>query len=188
MRMTLYQTVEDRDNPDYIEVNAPFICETKNAWLGRGYYFWDTHVENAHWWGNVHYNRKYVIVEYDCDFYATNKCFDLQGNMEHLKYFYEVIAFLKKQGLHTSTTTVAKVIEYLKDKTDFSLLYDAIRVYGHLSKKDNNTISFEIGKKYYLELMPAVQLCLFKKTSLNLSEGNIIYPDYYTSDYSNFRV
>lgn len=38
MRKELYQTVEDRDNPDYVLENGPFKC-ISNAWLGDGYYF-----------------------------------------------------------------------------------------------------------------------------------------------------
>lgn len=39
MNRIIYQTVEDRENPDYVEQHGPFICTNKNAWLGEGYYF-----------------------------------------------------------------------------------------------------------------------------------------------------
>ena len=55
MNRIIYQTVEDRGNPDYVEQHGPFICTNKNAWLGEGYYFWDTIIELAHWWGNLCY-------------------------------------------------------------------------------------------------------------------------------------
>lgn len=183
--MTLYQTLEDKDNPDDIESNAPFLCDEKNAWLGRGYYFWDTLIDNAHWWGRSHCNGSYVIVEYKCDSHNNKTCFDLHGNMEHLKYFNEVIEFLKSQHLWTCTTTVARVIEYLKDKTDFESIYEAIRAYGHLSKSDKNTssIPFEANKRFYLERTPAVQICLFRKKALNLSNGKIVFPNHYHTDY-----
>lgn len=32
---TLYQTVEDRNNPLEIESEGPFLCVRNNAWLGR---------------------------------------------------------------------------------------------------------------------------------------------------------
>ena len=34
-----YQTLENRNNPDKIEEQGPFLCSHKNAWLGKGYYF-----------------------------------------------------------------------------------------------------------------------------------------------------
>ena len=46
----IFQTLEDRNNPDEVESQGPFIC-TNNPWLGKGYYFWDTFLDLAHWWG-----------------------------------------------------------------------------------------------------------------------------------------
>ena len=47
----LYQTVDDRRNIKYVLENAPFKCTRNDAWLGEGYYFWDTFINFAHWWG-----------------------------------------------------------------------------------------------------------------------------------------
>ena len=103
--MILYQTVEDRDNPEHIKSNSPFLCNRKDAWLGKGYYFWDTLIENAHWWGKTVYkNNDYVVLKFLCD--SINiKCFDLHGNLEHLSYFNEVADILKKEGLVNKDTT-----------------------------------------------------------------------------------
>lgn len=183
--MTIYQTVEDRNNPDNIERDAPYLCQACNAWLGDGYYFWDTLIENAHWWGRSHYYRKnYVIVEFNCDSINEGKCYDLYGNMEHLRKFKQYIDLLKQQSLFSDEDTVSKVINYLKDKTDFLKYYEAIRAYGHNSKRYKQFVLFEKGKDFGLELTPAVQLCLFRKTSLNLSEGRIVFPESYNTEYT----
>ena len=42
--LTGYHTVEDRDNPDEIEADGPFKCTRGDAWLGPGYYFWDSKI------------------------------------------------------------------------------------------------------------------------------------------------
>ena len=42
----IFQTLEDRNNPDEVESQGPFIC-TNNPWLGKGYYFWDTFLDLA---------------------------------------------------------------------------------------------------------------------------------------------
>lgn len=183
--MVLYQTVEDRNNPDAIETDAPFLCDRKSAWLGVGYYFWDTLKQNAHWWGETNYSRNgYVIVEFTCVF-ETNKCFDLYGNMEHLQYFKETIEYLQNEKILDNNTTVPWVIEYLKSKTDFETRFEAIRVYGHYSKSTGTTVKvlFSKNKPQFIELTPAVQLCLFKKSSLELSKGKIVYPTSYVSNY-----
>lgn len=182
--MVLYQTIEDRNNPDQIEANAPFKCLRKDAWLGHGYYFWDTFIENAHWWGKTNYSQKgYVILKFICEDNYVN-LFDLHGNMNHVKYFKDIVNLLHKQGLLNSGTTVAWIIEYLKKHTDFAEQYEAIRIYGHYSKSLNNTEKrfFSKNRLHYFELTPAVQLCLFNKNSLNLKEGEIIFPSEYVSD------
>ena len=88
----LYQTVEDRDNPDYIEANGPIQCMS-NAWLGPGYYFWDTFYENAEWWGRSHYNGKYMICATESSCEAD--LFDLVGNTQHLIEMRKVAKMLR---------------------------------------------------------------------------------------------
>lgn len=183
--MILYQTVEDRDNPEHIKSNAPFLCDRKDAWLGEGYYFWDTLIENAHWWGETVYKQNgYVILKFLCDS-INERCFDLHGNLEHLKHFNEVADFLKKEGLVNKSTTVAWMIQYLKQKADLDKRYDGIRVYGHYSKSRHKTIKMffrqQPNSKQYLELAPPVQLCLFRNDSFNLQSGIIVYPSHYVS-------
>jgi hypothetical protein len=74
---TIYQTLENRGNLDFIENNGPFICKRNNAWLGTGYYFWESFIENAHWWGKEcnNYPNGYVICK---AIYTENeeKCFN----------------------------------------------------------------------------------------------------------------
>lgn len=183
--MILYQTVEDRDNPEHIKSNSPFLCNRKDAWLGKGYYFWDTLIENAHWWGKTVYkNNDYVVLKFLCD--SINiKCFDLHGNLEHLSYFNEVADILKKEGLVNKDTTVAWMMQYLKQKTDLENRYDGIRIYGHYSRSGHQTFKMffkrDRNSKQYLELAPPVQLCLFRKDSFNLQPGVIVYPSHYVS-------
>ncbi|MBK9689303.1 MAG: hypothetical protein IPO65_16695 [Saprospiraceae bacterium] len=67
---TVYQTLENRGNQDYVENNGPFLCSRNNAWLGNGYYFWDSFIENAHWWGwkVKKFTNGYFICEAFYDF------------------------------------------------------------------------------------------------------------------------
>lgn len=46
----IFQTLEDRDNPDKVEQHGPYQSEMSH-WLGKGYYFWDRNITRAHWWG-----------------------------------------------------------------------------------------------------------------------------------------
>ena len=124
-----------------------------------------------------------MIVEFNCDNINNGKCYDLHGNMEHLNHFNKYIDLLKKQHLLSDEDTVSKIINYLKNKTDFLKHFEAIRAYGHYSKKQQLFVLFEKNKPYGLERLPAVQICLFRKNSLNLSSGKIVYPECYCTDY-----
>lgn len=180
--MRFYHTVADRDNPDQIETEAPFLCGRQDAWLGRGYYLWEQFEENAHWWGSCAYGKdKYVIVQFEGLSPQEGKCFDLCGNMEHIQQFSEVCKYLKSENLQTKREiTASKVIAFMREKTDFDTQYDSIRA------KDNNVgpniIKFQVSRVPYMDLCPRVQLCLFAKSSLNLSKGKIIYPEHYVQD------
>lgn len=184
----LYQTLEDRGNPDHIEANAPFHCNWKNAWLGDGYYFWDTFIENAHWWGSTRYGTSYVICRGICDF-SSHNCFDLVGDTEHMQDFSAVIDLLKERKKIDGKTTVATVITFLKNKVGFS--FEAIRVYGIQSissykseyERYVHRLPFELNKVQYLDYKPAIQLCLFKSKSLNLRDLRIEFPDEYNVDF-----
>ena len=181
--MILYQTVEDRYNPEQIKLNAPFLCDRTDAWLGEGYYFWDTLIENAHWWGKTVYKQKgYVVLKFLCDS-INERCFDLHGNLEHLKYFNEIVSFLKNEGAVNNSTTVSMIIEFLKENASLDKKYDGIRVYGHRSRHKTMKMFFKQApnSKQYLEFEPPVQLCLFRKDSFNLQPGLIVYPSHYVS-------
>lgn len=180
-----YQTLEDRDNADEIEKIGPFLCNRKDAWLGEGYYFWDSFIENAHWWGQegACYKNGYIICE--SSFELNEKCLDLYDNPEHIERFKLTIELIEKQGLFKKrSTTIRRIIEYLKDNTNFT--YEAIRVNGVNSKNPSFTkrIPFKVGKNHqYWDAVPAIQICFIKKDGLNRRGFKIIYPPEYCEDY-----
>lgn len=186
----LYQTLKDKGNPEYVLENAPFSCNWDNTWLGEGFYFWDTFVENAHWWGEVRHKNKYMICQTICDF-NTDKCFDLVGDTDHMSDFSNSIEFLKDQNIITITpeTTVARILEFIKTKIGFD--YEAIRVYGIKSiseykeeyQKYRFRLIFELSRPQFLDYKPAIQICIFEKNGLNRRDLTIIYPDEYNLDY-----
>ena len=182
---TIYQTLDDKGNADFIESNGPFPCKWPNSWLGDGHYFWDTFVENAHWWGGQQYNDRYVITEAKIDF-CTSTCFDLVGSTKHMQEFEKVIELMKGRGLLNNKTTVARVISFIKDTLRL-FDYDAIRVYGINSKTKlitpNYRMNFELGKAQYLDYKPAIQICIYRIKNLNFNSYQIVYPDEYISGY-----
>lgn len=180
----IYQTLTDRDNPDYILDNGPFKCNHHNAWLGTGYYFWDTFIENAHWWGKDWLNQPYIICEAKISI-DEDSCFDLVGNTNHMLEFENALNFLKTKKIANSSSNVAKIINYLKTINTFN--YSCVRVNGINSKsrhlQPNYQLKFETNRTAHLEYKPPIQFCVFNFDKLDFKDYKIIYPDYYTDDY-----
>jgi hypothetical protein len=181
----IYQTLKNKENPDYIKDNGPFKCNWKNSWAGEGYYFWDSFIENAHWWGSNHQQNNYIIAEAKIDV-STSTCFDLVGNTKHMKDFGDSIDLMKSKNLFKQNTTVARVIHYMKDTLKIFDFY-AIRLYG-INSKDKNLvpnyrISFELKKPQYLDYKPAIQICIYNISKLNFKNWQIVYPDEYIEGY-----
>ena len=163
------------------------ICRRENSWSGDGYYFWDTFIENAHWWGSEIrcYENGYLICKSLCD-YNDERCFDLVGNTEHLLMLYQAYDLMKKEGLVNAQTTVKRVIEYFKiNLTNFD--YTAIRAYGLRSKNYQSRFTFtqifENNRPAYLDYKPPIQICFFSRKSLNLRDYHIVYPEEYSIDF-----
>lgn len=186
-----FQTLEDRDIHN-VESNGPFICNNKHAWLGNGYYFWDSFIDNAHWWGKevTKYRNGYIICEanYLLD---EKRCFNLVDNPEHLTQFNQTKNILISEGLYKqNVTTVARVIKFIKEKIGI-FNYEAIRAYGVNSINPVSTFSKRTIFQYredkmsfqYLDSVPAIQICFFTKKSLDLNRFRIIFPVEYIDDY-----
>ncbi len=184
-----YQTLEDRGNVDEIEINGPFKCNSRSAWLGEGYYFWDSFIDNAHWWGceGAKYSS-YVICQSEFELDETG-CFNLVDNPEHLSQFNETKKLLKEQGIYIEgETTVARIIKFIKNTGVFN--FEAIRVYGVNSVGFNSHFSNRtilINKsgnmRQYLDSIPAIQINFFTKNSLNRTGFKVVYPHEYVDGY-----
>ncbi len=196
--ITIFQTLDDKDNYIECEETGPFPCSWDNTWVGEGYYFWYHHIEPAHWWGESRYGKKkYVIFQSSC--HDLSKCWDLHGNGEHQSLFLHWLGMLKKKGKLDATTTVAQVIEFIKNEyADFK--YEGIRILGVDSISKTKAIEynmprlpFEISNyknknnqkfKAYFELIPPVQICLFARDGLGRKGFEVVFPEEYRSDYS----
>lgn len=175
--ITLYQAVEDRNNRDEVEQDGPYKCVSSNAWLGAGYYFWDTNIRLAHWWGKTAYKGKYMVcrIDYTCDYDAV---FDLVGDMAALQLMKHTFDFLNSIG---KPCTVSGVIEYLKRKTDFGTKYIAVRAKDEKFPEKDDRILFISGDRPYLNLNSRIQLCFFDKSVFNGYEYKIVYPNEYAT-------
>lgn len=170
----LYQTVKDKNNPDYVEESGPFLC-SNDPWLGEGYYFWDNLLDRAHWWGMRHYQNKYMI----CQAYAVideAKYLDLAGNMSQLNIFrkcYDAINEAYSGKVQTISFVIAKLIK------DNNFPYQAIRVLSENCGGDER-IPYMNGYKSFFNFLPPMQICIYEKSTIK--DYHIIYPERYFQD------
>ncbi|MDQ3395305.1 MAG: hypothetical protein M3512_14505 [Bacteroidota bacterium] len=172
-----HQTLEDRDNADYIENNGPFKCTMKEAFLGEGYYFWENNIDLAHIWGRVRYNGNYVIC--DAKLNVDELIFlDLLGNRNHQIYFQTIIQKLGLKG-----RPIGKIIEFLKElekRPDKKGIFPfkIIRAVDS-SKNVKDRLKFSDKRESYLNINPVIIICLVEKNNLVLQAFKIIYPEAY---------
>lgn len=189
--LKLYQTLKNKDNPDEVESQGPFICNWDNAWLGEGFYFWEAFLNSAHWWGKSHCNNNYFICEANCTLTNIN-CFDLVGDSTHMLMFSKAVDQMKGEGIIDKKTTVTRILQYLKD--DIGVFkFEATRAVGYTSIGENKNFKylkkmlFETPKNkkqdHYMHYMPPIQICLYTKNAIGLNGYKIIYPDEYNNDY-----
>lgn len=175
----IYQTLEDRGNYQDIESHGPYICSLyddygklksgiKEPWLGEGYYFWDTRIDDAHWWGRYAYEQNmkgYVICQ---TFYDQHSplLYDMVGSIDMFDDFMECAKIIKARN-KVDRVSFCVVLEYMKQQEDFN--YKAIRVlpYPKIKNQNQNIDVFFPGNKAYVKGIEKVQICFFDKTLLN---------------------
>ena len=186
MKITeIFQTLEDRGNKTEIESHGPYFCSLKDAngnlkkgvkepWLGEGFYFWDSFIEDAKWWGNVIYvenGRGYVIGQTTYDQHSSS-LYDTVADLDKMKEL-EDCAIKIKAERQISYVSFPLLLKYLKEKGAFP--YKAIRVCPVPSDKVSPTpIAIFPGDKMVFSKVRRVQICFFDN-SLFLSSFRIVF-------------
>ncbi len=177
----LFQTLEDRSNIEEIENNGPFICNNNKAWLGIGYYFWDSSINTAHWWGKISYNNNYIICKSQYN-YNSEVFLDIVGNTDHLNLIKQSAEILNQKSM--TQVTVPMTVEFLKRTTGFLSKFKAIRAYPtHSRNNSDDFIFFKENHKAYINIDPPIQMCVIDKSFLYKKIFEIIYPEFYCNDY-----
>ena len=173
-----YQTLEDQDNIDHIETEGPFECRRSGAWLGFGYYFWDTNIDWAIGWGENSYKRlgkDFVIAK--CKLNLESSCFDLVGNVQHQIDMKEIIDVMikSKKIKSVSEAIVPNVIMFMKNQGVFK--FKSIRAAD--MHRDIVRLQFKSDKKEYMIINQRVQICVIEKKDVLLRPFSVIFPDKY---------
>ena len=170
---TLYQTVAFKNSIAYIEGNGPFLCNRDDAWLGEGYYFWDSLIDNAHFWGKKSYNNEYYICEFKALIENSN-CF----NLLEPKMMLEFREFLKTYQEYykdkSDKPTLKDVLVFIRRKLPlFFKKYKAIKLESVTQSKyivsdDTNILKIIKGRHEEVMLAKLVQVCIYDKDFYNI--------------------
>ncbi len=174
--VTAYQTLEDRDNIDEIEFEGPFKCTRNDAWLGHGYYFWDTNMDWAIAWGKGSYSKQgknFVIGR--CRIDLSKECFDLLGCVAHWQELLEIIGVFvdSKKIKDPSQKIVPNIIMFMKKNGVFP--YKSIRAADF--HKNSVQLYFKDDQKEYMVINQRVQICVIDIKEVLLHPFSVIYPD-----------
>lgn len=172
-RTDIYQTLEERQNDRDVENNGPFFCSEKypdgklkrgikEPWLGEGYYFWDTRIENAKWWGDTVYGRKGYIICHTVYDQHSPLLYDLVGDISQFDEFIKCANLIKEKH-HIKTITFPMVLSLLKKTANFD--FKAIRVWPHPKYIENTIVKFP-DNRIMLSKVDKIQICFFDKTLL----------------------
>lgn len=171
----LFQALKDCDNPSEVIDHGPYKCTRSDAWLGDGFYFWDSIIDLAHWWGKLAYGDKYIIGKLNY-YYDDALIYDLL-EPEKLNDFREYADLLRKE--YGKSYTVASVLAHMRTHPDFH--YRGVRMKGEHSTSsiEGKKIFFKRRNDYYLDTKPAVQICLFHDKDVKSSPFELVYPEKY---------
>lgn len=179
MRNTeIFQTLEYRQNDTEVEAHGPYFCYerntdgtlkkgTKEPWLGEGYYFWDSRISDAKWWGNTVYREKgtgYVVCKTSYDQHSP-LLYDMVGVTSMFDSFVDCAEYLKEVR-KVKVISFPSVLSYLKKHTSFQHKYKAIRVWPSPLSISTTGISFPGQNKIVLGRADKIQVCFFDKTLL----------------------
>lgn len=174
-----FQTLEDQDNIDEVETLGPFICTRSDAWLGHGYYLWDTNIQWAKDWGYHSYtknDKEFIIAS--CMINIEN-CFDLFGSVAHqMELISAFEAFNESNKLkHNHRRILPNIIQYLKKKGIFE--YKSIRACDNTNKIIKLHFSKNHEREEYMLINQRVQICVIERKDVILRPFTVIFPEKY---------
>lgn len=176
---TIYQS---KSNDKKYEPNRNEVMHSCNeSWAGDGYYFWDSHIKLAQWWGKKYYKNKYLIAQANIN--IDIKCFDIHNSYQNQITIAQLWIKLKGK-IPSGNANLPSFFQFLRDIGIFGE-YDAIRFCitnsvgksrsSKVGRKRINVKEHETKIDQYLDLIPPIQICLFTEKSLGINNYKIIF-------------
>jgi len=178
-----HHTFENRGVPGDIP-NAPYFCREVNAFLGRGFYFWEDNLPFAKHWGGIWYIDKglrYYVGEVDISC-SSELFFDLVGNRDDQKFFKIAVRILASRRAQLSSWPIGKIIEFLKaaskdpdDEFHTKFDYMAIRAADNSSTRHADIRKFAESNASYADLNPCYIICVTVRNEIISTPVRVVY-------------
>lgn len=174
MIITGYHTLENKDNIDEVEMDGPFDCTRRGAWLGPGSYFWDTNIKWAHEWGRIGYHnikKKYIICS--CQLDLSKNCFDLVGSVQHQTDLMECIDVMIKSRkiANAKEAVIPNLIQFMKNQGIFP--FHSIRAAD--MHRGIMRVKFRGDREEYMIVNQRVQVCVIERKTVILPPLKVVY-------------
>lgn len=176
----LYQTLEDCNNVDYVEANGPFLGNVRDRWLGAGYYYWDTFINSAHFWGGISYlnsGKDYLIAQSIVSL-PSDRVLNLIEPSDLTKF-----AAWRDEYARTfpgSKVTVEKVLTHAENVMGDGFPYIAIRAdFRDCINIREFQDRISPNGKAYMDLKPPIQICIKDRSVIGKDNFKVIYPECY---------
>lgn len=178
--VTAYQTLEDRDNIDYVESDGPFQCKRGDAWLGHGYYFWDSNLQWAIDWGENSFKTKgkeFIVAS--CGIDLSKQCLDLFGSVADKLEFLRIVEVMKQSGKikEHHRLILPNIIQFMVSNNIFP--YKSIRSADYPKMQLRLYFSSNPDRGEFTILNQRVQICVKQKKEVVLQPFKVIFPEKY---------
>lgn len=185
-KVVLHHTCSPKGGETYVLQNAPFFAKDnpqnmKYQFLGGGYYLWEDDIEQAKYWGKIHYRNVFLIVEFEC--YLQEEYLLNLNEREGQKKFKEIIQILQtKINQNNRNTkieqdwTLSRIIKFLySGKSGILFDYKAIKVKDVFSSNRRQLeIKFTSYKPNYTYIDSIYFYYFHNKEDMNIISKKIV--------------
>jgi len=128
-------------------------------WLADGYYFWESFISNAEYWGKTHCDGNYDIY---CGEYDLNdpKCLNLVDNpvcIELIEQAYKT--FIEEKS--RKPKYLCQVIYFLRKGNKFKSRYDFIRVVADGGMSNGDSLHYAKDSYVLYSIVRQIQVCFW---------------------------
>ncbi len=152
------------------------FCKVE-PWLGEGFYFWESFIENAEEWGIRHYKKRqksYQILKACYEEQAVH-CLNLIDNAEQIKEFNDAVALVENEAGVRMHSFYQRITMLRKYAPKYFGKFSCVRIFpcgGMVIGKIPFTEKMQ--KVAYYTPIPPIQVCFWKNEPKKFIQVKIV--------------